>query len=693
MQRKVCQIEKEHHMKAKVILILILGILIGGGATYFLLPKAQITQGAGQAEEQQLYSCGMHPEVISDKPGNCPICGMKLTPIKSTAQNPGQMQTDELGRERKVLYWRAPMDPTEIYDKPGKSKMGMDLVPVYEGEEAGGAGSITIDGALQQNMNLRTADVERRDISRMIRAYGRVTYAEDNEFAVNTKISGWIEKLYVDTTGQKVWKDQPLLEIYSPELVSTQEEYLLALKNYEKLSSSPYENVRKSAEKMLTIARDRLQYWDISSEEIDKIETTGKSRRTILLKSQIAGIVTHKAVVQGDKVRPGMDLFHIADLSKVWVEASIYESELPFIEVGQKAELELDNLIGKKLAGKVDFIYPYLDQKSRANNVRFVFDNPDFFLKPDMYATVGIYSHVASDALAVPSEAVIHSGKRKIVFVTKGDGKFEPREIKIGAESEEGFIQVLSGLFDNEKVVVSGQFLLDSESRTREAIAKMRAAQTKKMQEIRREEQKSTGESHEMEHSGETQKDVPGTQSHDMAEYSHESQEQNKQEMKADQLYACPMHPGFITSDPDAECPECGMKVVRVEELGDKVDLEKAQFYTCPMHPEFLTTDKDTRCPECGMNLVPVKDEKKEGDQKKTQFYACPMHPEFITSDPDAECPECGMNVVKVEELGNKVDLEKAQFYTCPMHPDFLTTDKDASCPECGMKLEKVKKK
>ncbi len=561
-------------MKAKTILILVLGILIGGGATYFLLPKTQKTQAPVQAEEKQLYSCGMHPEVISDKPGNCPICGMKLTPIKGAAQEEGQTQAGESGKERKILYWRAPMDPTEIYDKPGKSKMGMDLVPVYEGEEAGGAGSITIDGALQQNMNLRTVAVERRDISRVIRAYGKVTYAEDREFAVNTKISGWIEKLYVNTTGQKVQKDQPLLEIYSPELVSTQEEYLLALKNYEKLSSSPYESVRKSAEKMLTLARDRLNYWDISEEEIDKIEATGQSRRTILMKSQINGIVTHKAVVEGDKVGPGMDLFHIADLNKIWVEASIYESELPFVKVGQKADLEVDHRMGKKLEGNVDFIYPYLDQKARANNVRFVFDNPKLSLKPDMYVTVGIYSHVASDSLAIPLEAIIHSGKRRIVFVTKGDGKFEPREIKIGAESEDGYVQVISGLFDNEEVVISGQFLLDSESRTREAIAKMRAAQAQKARVTSEEREAGAAESHEMD---------------------------------AERLYACPMHPEFITSDPEAKCPECGMNVVPVKEMRDKVDLEKAVFYTCPMHPDFLTTDKDARCPECGMKLEKVK--------------------------------------------------------------------------------------
>ena len=574
-------------MRVKIIFILFIGILIGAGATYLLVPKAQKTVGTEQAEEKQLYSCGMHPEVISDKPGNCPICGMRLTPIRDTGHGKAQALTEEEKKERKVLYWRAPMDPTEIYDQPGKSKMGMDLIPVYEGEEAGGAGSITIDGAIQQNMNLRTAPVERRNISRVIRAFGRITYAQDREYSINTKISGWIEKLYVNTEGQKVRNGEPLLEIYSPELVSTQEEYLLALENYKKLVESPYENIKKSAERMLNLARSRLEYWDISKSEIEKIEKTGVVRRTIQLKSQINGVVLHKAVVEGDKVGPGMDLFHIADLSKIWVEAAIYESELPLIQLGQKAEMEMDQLRGKIVDGKVDFIYPYLDQKSRANNIRLVFGNPDLVLKPDMFATVRIYVPAASDSLAVPAESVIYSGKRQIVFVTKGNGKFEPREVKTGIESDDGYVQIVSGIFDGEDVVVSGQFLLDSESRTREAIAKMRAAQAQKKQPA-------------------SEKEESKDHAHSAYEHTHEAQK-TEHKIDIDRFYACPMHPEFLTTDPDARCPDCEMKVVPAKELEEKVNFDKAEFYTCPMHPEFLTTDPKAQCPECGMKLEKVK--------------------------------------------------------------------------------------
>lgn len=598
-------------MKGKIIIVLFIGILIGIGAAHFILPSVETAGENIQESQKQLYSCGMHPEVISEEPGNCPICGMKLTPIKNTGKAMDQGEVSKQEKDSKILYWRAPMDPTEIYGKPGKSKMGMDLVPVYEGDEAGGLGSISIDGSIQQNMNLRIAEVERRDLTNAIRAYGKVTYAEDKKYSVNTKITGWIERLYLNTTGERVRKGQPLLEIYSPELVATQEEFILALKNQERSLSSPFEDMQRNAQKMVDLARNRLELWDISQSEIDEIEKTGKTKRTILLRSQVSGIVLHKEVNEGDKVGPGMDLFHIVDLSKVWVEASVYESELSQIDIGQKVELEMDHISGENLEGTVDFIYPFLDHKSRANNLRIVFNNPDLRLKPEMYATVWIYEHTLEDTLAVPTEAIIHSGTRKIVFVAKEGGKFEPREVKTGIESDEGYIQVLSGLFEDEKVVVSGQFLLDSESRTREAIVKMRADQKQKKDEAEPENSSQNQHEHSMTPGSSTTRVSSETEGHDhepaSEEHSQESQIQSSEERISVQLYACPMHPEFITSDPDASCPECGMRLVNIEELEDEIDLEKVKFYTCPMHPDFLTTDENGRCPECGMKLVKKK--------------------------------------------------------------------------------------
>lgn len=605
-------------MKSRAIVILIVGILLGAGGTYLLLSKAGPERTAPQEGTQQLYSCGMHPQVVSDKPGNCPICGMELTPIRGTAQGAGTAQTSAAAKERKILYWRAPMDPTEIYDRPGKSKMGMDLIPVFEGDEGAGTGSIRIDGRVRQNMNLRTAPVGRRDMIRTIRAHGQITYAQDRESAINTKIHGWIDRLYVNTVGQQVREGDPLLDIYSPELVTTQEEYLLALRNRNELAASPYENVRDGADRMLAAAKRRLELWDIPDEEIARLAETKEARRTILLKSKSSGIVTHKAVVEGDEVRPGMDLFHIADLREVWIEAAVYEPDLAYVRQGMPVEVWLDQVPGESLQGRVDFVYPYLDRKSRANNVRIEAKNPGGRLKPEMYATVTIQSPAGRGVLAVPSEAVIDSGVQKIVFVAQDEGTFEPRQIRTGLESSDGFFEVTSGLLDGERVVVSGQFLLDSESRTREAIAKMRAAASGQTA------TEATGATEEME-AMEGMEEMPGPTAKPgvgktetsrggaetpMAMTGGEQESVAKASRLAvdpEKLFACPMHPDFLTTDRDARCPECGMTVVPLKELKEKIDLNKVQFYTCEMHPEFLTTDPKGRCPICGMNVVKVK--------------------------------------------------------------------------------------
>ncbi len=459
-----------------LIIALVVGFLLLKGSGD---PDKSVSSGSAGLDSQ-LWTCGMHPEVIMEEPGQCPKCGMDLVPVKQTAivqeHDHGDMQGIEgKQKDRKILYWKAPMDPSEIYDHPGKSRMGMDLVPVYDDEAAGEGGSVVIDPVTVQNMNVRYTTVQRMDFSREIRAVGLIDYNEENLYTVNTKISGWIEKLYVDFTGQMVQKGQPLLEIYSPDLVTTQEEYLLALNNKKAVSQSKFESIRESAESLLKSTRQRLDYWDIPSSEIERLESTGEVRKTLRLDAPATGVVVHKNAVDGLHVLSGMDLYKIADLSTVWIEASIYDYELPWIQEGQKANAELSYLPDKKYEGKVSYVYPYLDEKARTVKIRLQFRNPDLDLKPGMYANVYLQGKTVPNALVIPNEAIIRTGSRNVVFVTRGEGKFEPRDIKTGETGGPGndYVQVLSGLLEGEKIVTSGQFMLDSESRLQEAIQKM----------------------------------------------------------------------------------------------------------------------------------------------------------------------------------------------------------------------------
>lgn len=431
----------------------------------------QATPASVETAEQpvQQYTCGMHPFIIQDEPGTCPICGMDLTPLKAGTGGGGK--TAATGGERKIKYWQAPMDPTYIRDEPGKSPMGMDLVPVYEDEAPGGS-VIQIDPVTQQNMGVRTAEVVRRDLTRTVRTVGLVGYEEPTQYSVNAKIGGWIEKLYVNETGQLVKKGQPLLSIYSPELVAAQEEYLLALNNKARLEKSPFPEIADGAERLLESSRKRMKYWDISDRQIEKLMKTGEVKKSMTLYASYDGIVTMKMVNEGQRIQAGMELFKISDISNVWVYADIYEYELPWIKAGQEAWVERP-YGGEPIRGKIDQIYPYLEAKTRTVKARIVLDNPEYTLKPDMYVNVVIDAQTVKDVFAIPVEAVIDSGDKKTVFVALGDGKFEPRQVRTGLRGEKGFIQIKEGVLPGEWVVTSAQFMLDSESQLREAISKM----------------------------------------------------------------------------------------------------------------------------------------------------------------------------------------------------------------------------
>jgi Cu(I)/Ag(I) efflux system membrane fusion protein/cobalt-zinc-cadmium efflux system membrane fusion protein len=376
---------------------------------------------------------------------------------------------------KKIKYWASPMDPTYIRNEPGKSPMGMDLVPVYEeeGEAKEPASTIRIDPVTMQNMGVRLGRVQRKTLIKHIRTVGNITYDETKIFTVNTKFNGWIEKLYVNFVGENVKKGQPLFDIYSPDLVTAQAEYLLALRQYRSLSKNSYSRIREGAQRLLEASHTRLRYWDLTNEQIEQISKTGKVQKTLTIYSPAFGVVTKKIAFKGHYVKKGEHQYEIVDLSSVWVDVDVYEYELPWVRKGIPADMELAYIPGKRFKGEVLFIYPYLEAKTRTVKLRLAFHNPNYQLKPGMYANVFLKSVIDRDSLVIPQEAVIDSGVRQIVFVAVGEGRFQPREVNIGLEGNENDYQVLAGLNEGEEIVLSAQFMLDSESRLREAIQKM----------------------------------------------------------------------------------------------------------------------------------------------------------------------------------------------------------------------------
>ena len=372
------------------------------------------------------------------------------------------------------VYWKAPMDPSYVRDVPGKSPMGMDLLPVCaeEGDELPG-GAVRIAPGLIQKMGVRTALVERRDLTRVVRAVGRVDYDERLVEHVHIKVQGWIEKLYVKYEGEMVTRGQPLLELYSPELVSTQEELLIAARYREATGDSPFPDVKRGGDDLFEATRRRLELWDIPHRDIDQLLDRGIVRKTLTLYAPASGVVTHLMVRKGMEVGANDNLYTIADLSRVWVYADVYQYELAWIAEGQRGVVELSYLPGVSFEGVVTYIYPYLDPTTRTARVRLELDNPRGVLKPDMFANVSIEAQTLKGVLSVPEEAVIRSGRRNLIVVALGDGRFQPRDVTIGLETGDGWIEVRDGLRESERVVTSGQFLIDSESKLQEAFQKL----------------------------------------------------------------------------------------------------------------------------------------------------------------------------------------------------------------------------
>jgi Cu(I)/Ag(I) efflux system membrane fusion protein/cobalt-zinc-cadmium efflux system membrane fusion protein len=396
---------------------------------------------------------------------------MDLTPVK--VEHGSATKTASSG-ERRVKFWRAPMDPNFISDQPGKSPMGMDLIPVYEDEAAEeGDMAITISPVVVQNMGVRTAPVQKKAVVKTVRTVGSIDYDEQRVRDVTTKFDGWIEELYADYTGKQIEKGKPLFSVYSPEIYSSQEEYLLALRNKDLVHSEALPEAARDMRGLAESARLRLELFDISKDQIEELARRDKPAKTMTILSPHTGIIVEKMARDGMRISPGMKLYTIADLSRVWVYVEIYENEVSFVKLGQDAAMELSYLPGETFRGKVIYVYPFVDTDTRTVKVRLEFDNPHLQLKPGMFADVHIDADLGRDSLQVPRSAVIDTGRRQIAFVALGEGRFEPRPVLTGVNLNDDYIEILDGLNEGELVVTSGQFLLDSESKLREAVLKM----------------------------------------------------------------------------------------------------------------------------------------------------------------------------------------------------------------------------
>lgn len=438
--------------KIKNILLLILVLLAGISVLSVGCGKPGYETRAAEAvdERETLYTCGMHPEVIQEGPGQCPICGMNLTPVEAGVNDVDGMMPN----------------------------------------------SVWVDPAMIQNIGVRYAPVEAGPVERTIRAAAHVDFDEGKYAVLSTRTDGWMERLHVASPGTEVSEGDPLFDFYAPTIYSAQEEYRIA---------------RRMGDTLLAnAARERLRLLGVSDEMIEDIRING-SRHAITITSPMDGVVvgigspgasaasgsgssgagdmagmggmndTNSGmggsaggeIREGDYVGSGRAVFSIADLASVWVYAHLYEDEVGYVETGMRAELELDYLPGEVIEGTVDFIYPYIDRQTRDIKIRISIENPDGKLMPGMFGTVGIQSTAAENGLLIPEEAVIHSGNRRVVFIAQPEGRFTPQEIVTGLRADDDMLQVLDGLEAGQSVVTSAQFLLDSESRLREAMNKM----------------------------------------------------------------------------------------------------------------------------------------------------------------------------------------------------------------------------
>lgn len=401
------------------------------------------------------YHCPMHPSIVSDHPGDCPICGMKLVKLDEPGARPATS-------ERKILFYRSPMDPRQTSPGPAKDSMGMDYLPVYEEDAAGhsevdGLANVELDPTRQQLIGLRTAVIERGPVGGNFRTVGKVSVDETRVRRINVKVPGYVERVFVDFVGKPVRKGQPLFALYSPEVLAAENEFLTAS--------------RAQSESLVSAARRKLELWDVPEAELQRLEKEGTVSRAITYVSPVNGVVTRKDLVEGTRLEVGAMPYDVVDLSTLWVLADVYETELRFVSPGVPAQLTLNAFPGRLFSGKVLFVDPLLDPKTRTARVRLSFANTAGELKPEMFGEV-VVERPARDVLRVPSDALIRSGTEDVVFVARGEGRFEPRRVTLG-EVGRDFTEVVDGLSVGDAVVTRANFLIDSESRLRASLSRL----------------------------------------------------------------------------------------------------------------------------------------------------------------------------------------------------------------------------
>jgi len=398
------------------------------------------------------YVCPMHPTILQDEPGSCPLCGMDL--VEKEQEQP---------KEKKILYWVAPMDPNFRQDGPGKSPMGMDLVPFYE--EGGDDNAVTISPAIVQNLGVRTKQAEIGKLWKRVDSVGYVDFDENLISHVHLRTEGWIEKLAIKSEGERVKKGELLFELYSPTLVNAQDEYLQSL--------------RSKNRRLISASYERLRALGVEKSQINRIRKTGKSEQLIKVRASQDGIVSKLNAREGMFVKPRMEVMTLADLSSIWIQVEVFEREADWVQVGKPAEITLSYLPGRKWEGSVEYVYPSLDPRTRTLRARLKFTNADESLKPNMFANVVIFGGATQEVVSIPIEALIRTGDSERVIVSLGEGKFAPRNVVSGIESGDR-IQIVEGLDGSEYVVTSSQFLLDSEASIKASLNRMSEPAMKK---------------------------------------------------------------------------------------------------------------------------------------------------------------------------------------------------------------------